>query len=71
MPLARGILWMETLQDLGAIMNRVGLFDKQVICAGDNWAVGVGAWDSRRRCQAVMWGGLSESKRTSRRDIVD
>ena len=53
MPLARGILRMETLQDLGAIVNRIGLLDEQVICAGDNWAIGVGTWDSRRGCQAV------------------
>ena len=52
MPLARGILRMETLQDLGAIMNGIGLLDEQVI-SGDNWAVGVGAWDSRRGYQAA------------------
>lgn len=52
MPLARGFLRMETVQDLGAVMNGIGLLDEQVVCTGDNWTVGVGARNGRRRCQA-------------------
>ena len=53
MPLARGILRVETLQDLGAIMNGIRLLDEEVVCTGDNWAVGVGPRNGRRRCQTV------------------
>jgi hypothetical protein len=53
MPLARRILRRKTLQNLGAVVNGIGLLDKQVVCTRDNWAVGIRARDGRWRRQAV------------------
>lgn len=53
MPLAGGFLGRKTFEDLGAIMNGIGLLDEEVVCSWDNWAVGIRARDGRRGRQAV------------------
>ena len=44
---------MKALQNLGAIVHGICLFDKQVVCTRDNWAVGIRARNGRRRRQTV------------------
>ena len=53
MPLARRVLRRKTLQNLGVVVNGIGLLDKHVVCIRDHYAVGIRALNGR--LHAVQW----------------